>query len=179
MIAYRLLNYHLIGFSIAGFLVLIITIIISGKLYKKHEKILHAYYDNLSTTECSGVYGILCNINVFLNQAIPWMVIVTANVNHLLPIVEYITIGCIAVNFITVIPLTIYDCSKNGKYNDAYNEFNPDLQRRDEICGIIKECNLKGKIFLRLWAFLICMQRIYYFIEPYTKTKITAKKQNI
>lgn len=147
--------YHLTGFPIAFFIILTIIIIISSVIYKRRHAVFQDYYlYSQNNVSIGNTDRVLCNLNVFLNRAIPWIVLICANFCYLIPFITYITIGCIAVNLAVIILLMKYD-----------NKF---IRECDEKRGLNKG------LFIRLLAFLCCMHQIYYAIKPYMKGQSKA-----
>ena len=138
------------GFSAAEFILLTIILIISTCVFKRNEKVFQIYYTEPKSNIPTDKFNkVLCEINLSFNKTIPWMILIVSNVHYWFPRVTYFTIGCIVVNIVVILLLLKHDRNSDAGYNTS----------------------------TRLVAFLCCLARVYYTIEPLTKDPKKKKKK--
>ena len=149
-------DFHIWGFSLGGYIILTLSILLSYILYNRHEDKIKPFYDITSCDNIEGVkIGTLCVANVYLNNGIPWVLLAASNIWHLVPFSAHITIGCIILNITIDVLLLPYD-----------------MRKAKEIRG----CLIFSDVFSRLFASLCCLHQIYIFAKILTKPKETKKR---
>lgn len=142
--------FRFTGFSAAEFILLTIILVVSTYLFKRHEKAFQVYYTESKNNIPTDKFNkVLCEINLSFNKTIPWMILIVSNVHYWFPRVTYFTIGCIVVNIVVILLLLKHDRNSDTGYNTS----------------------------TRLVAFLCCLARVYYTIEPLTKDPKKKKKK--
>lgn len=135
-------EFRFTGFSATEFILLIIILVVSTYLFKRNEKVFQIYYtEPKSNIPTDKLNKVLCEINLSFNRITPWMILIVANVHYWFPGATCFIIGCIVANLIIILLLLKHDRKSNVGYH----------------------------ISSRLVAFLCCLARIYYTIEPLTK----------
>ena len=140
-----LFGFHIIGLPVGGFIILIGVIVLSSCIYRRKKDIIQPFYSYSPDTDNVNRIRYLWNANVFLTNSTPWIVLVSANICYIFPIVTFFTIAYICLNVLVILLLFPHDIKTNKDDNLPFNG---------------------GR---RLFAFLCCMCQIYNTIKPLIK----------